>query len=95
MVIYKIEGKYYYIGVELVCKFGMSDEIAYVIEVYYDDIEVIMLEVIVVCIVDVILVVWFGARNISVENFIECMCEFENVVNSFFGIDKLYVISVG
>jgi len=92
---HKMEGKHHHISGEMLRKYGAPEEVALAAEQHHDDVEATSVEALIIRVVDAISASRPGARNISVENFVERMKELENIANSFSGIDKSYAISAG
>lgn len=92
---HKMEGKHHHISGEMARKYGIDEAIAHAAEAHHDDIDATTVEAVVIRVVDALSAARPGARNQSVENFIQRMQELENVANNFPGIEKSYAISAG
>lgn len=92
---HKMEGKHHHITGEIARKYGVDEAIAHAAEAHHDDIEATTLEALVIRVVDAMSASRPGARNQSVENFMQRMHDLENVANSFSGVEKTYAISAG
>lgn len=92
---HKMEGKHHHISGEMARKYGIDESIAHAAEAHHDDIDATTVEAVVIRVVDALSAARPGARNQSVENFIQRMTELENVANNFPGIEKSYAISAG
>lgn len=92
---HKMEGKHHHISGEMARKYGVDEEIAHAAEAHHDDVEATTAEAMVIRVVDAISAARPGARNQSVENFIQRMQDLENVATGFSGVEKAYAISAG
>lgn len=89
---HEVEGSYVEIGVELVKKYGENEMVINVIYFYYGDVEFIFIIFIFVVVVDVLFVVCLGVRKEILENYIcwlECL---EMLLESYDGVEKVFVI---
>lgn len=91
----EIEGIYVEIGINFVWCFGEFVEVIDVIVYYYDFENGEMLYLVLVVVVDVISVVWFGVWCEVFEFYVCCFEQFEQIVVVFFGVQQVYVIQVG
>lgn len=92
---HKMEGKHHHISGEMARKYGIDEAIAHAAEAHHDDVEATTPEAMVIRAVDALSAARPGARNQSVENFMQRMQDLENVATGFNGIDKAYAISAG
>ncbi len=92
---HKMEGKHHHISGQMARKYGVEEEVAHAAEAHHDDVEATTPEALVIRVVDALSAARPGARNQSMENFIQRMKDLENVANGFQGIDKAYAISAG
>lgn len=92
---HKMEGKHHHISGEMARKYGIDEAIAHAAEAHHDDMEATTTEAMVIRAVDAMSAARPGARNQSMENFMQRMQELENVATSFSGIEKAYAISAG
>ena len=92
---HKMEGKHHHISGEMARKYGVDEAVAHAAEAHHDDVEATTAEAMVIRVVDAMSAARPGARNQSVENFIQRMQDLENVANSFSGVEKTYAISAG
>lgn len=92
---HKMEGKHHHITGEMARKYGIDEAIAHAAEAHHDDVEATTPEAMVIRVVDAISASRPGARNQSMENFMQRMQELENVATGFSGINKAYAISAG
>ncbi|MEX0748898.1 MAG: ribonuclease Y [Candidatus Saccharimonadales bacterium] len=92
---HKMEGKHHHLSGEMARKYGIEEAVAHAAEAHHDDVEATTVEALVIRVVDALSAARPGARNQSMENFIQRMQELENVANGFKGIEKSYAISAG
>lgn len=92
---HKMEGKHHHISGAMARKYGVDEAVAHAAEAHHDDVEATTAEAMVVRVVDAISAARPGARNQSVENFMQRMQDLENVANGFSGVEKTYAISAG
>lgn len=92
---HKMEGKHHHISGQMARKYGVEETVAHAAEAHHDDVEATTPEALVIRVVDALSAARPGARNQSMENFIQRMKDLENVATGFHGIDKAYAISAG
>ncbi len=90
-----IPGPHHHISVDIVKKYGMSDDISHAIIAHHDDVEAKTVEAIIVKAADAISSSRPGARRESYENYIKRLEELENIANTFPGVEKSYAIQAG
>lgn len=90
-----IPGAHHHISVDIVKKYGMSEDICHAIIAHHDDVEAKSVEAIIVKAADAISSSRPGARRESYEHYIKRLEELENIANSFSGVEKSYAIQAG
>ncbi len=91
---HEIQGGHPEIGYDLMKKFGLPEEIAYMAIAHHED-SPKTLEGVIVKIADAISGSRPGARRDTYENYVKRLEELEGVANSFEGVDKSYAIQAG
>lgn len=89
-----LQGGHPELGVQILKKFGMPEEIWYQSIGHHED-KPRTLEAVIVKAADAISGARPGARKDSYEQYVKRLEELENVVNSFEGIDRSYAIQAG
>lgn len=90
-----IPGAHHHISVDILKKYGMSEDVCHAVIAHHDDIEAKSVEAIIVKASDAISSSRPGARRESFENYIKRLEELENIANSFPGVEKSYAIQAG
>ncbi len=91
---HEVQGGHPEIGYDLMKKFGLPEEVAYIAIAHHEDHPKTIEGIIVKC-ADAISGSRPGARKDSYENYIQRLEELEGVANSFEGIEKSYAIQAG
>ncbi len=91
---HEIQGSHPEIGYDLLKKFGLPEEVAYMSTAHHED-QPKTLEGIVVKIADAISGSRPGARRDSFENYIQRLTELEDTAKTFAGVEKVYAIQAG
>jgi ribonucrease Y len=91
---HEVQGGHPEIGYDLMKKFGLPEEVAYLAIAHHEDQPKTLEGVIVKC-ADAISGSRPGARKDSYENYIQRLEELEGVANSFEGVEKTYAIQAG
>jgi ribonuclease Y len=91
---HEVQGPHTTIGYELMKKFGLPEEIAYIAIAHHEDAPH-TLEGVVVKAADAISGGRPGARKDTYENYIQRLEELENVAKNFEGVEKVYAIQAG
>lgn len=91
---HEIQGSHPEIGYDLLKKFGLPEEVAYMSTAHHED-QPKTLEGIIVKIADAISGSRPGARRDSFENYIQRLTELENTAKTFAGVEKVYAIQAG
>ena len=91
---HEVAGGHPEIGYDILKKFGLPEEIAYICVGHHDD-RPTSLEAIIVKAADAISGSRPGARKDSYENYLQRLDELEGVARSFPGVEKAYAIQAG
>lgn len=91
---HEIQGSHPEIGYDLMKKFGLPEEVAYMSIAHHEN-EPKTLEGVIVKIADAISGSRPGARRDSFEEYIQRLTELENTAKSFKGVEKAYAIQAG
>lgn len=91
---HEIQGSHPEIGYDLMKKFGMPEEVAYMSAAHHED-KPKTLEGVIVKIADAISGSRPGARRDSLEEYIQRLTELEDTAKSFAGVEKAYAIQAG
>ena len=91
---HEIQGGHPEIGYDILKKFGMPEDVAYIALGHHED-SPNTLEATIVKVADAISGARPGARKDTFENYLQRLGELENVATSFEGIDKAYAIQAG
>ena len=89
-----VQGGHPEIGANILRKFGMSEEVAYIALGHHED-KPTSLEAVIVKVADAISGARPGARKDSVEQYIQRLEDLEKTAASFPGIEKAYAIAAG
>jgi ribonuclease Y len=90
----EVQGGHPEIGYDIMKKFGLPEEVAYLCIAHHEDAPK-TLEGIICKVADAISGARPGARKDSYENYIQRLDELEAVANSFAGVEKTYAIQAG
>jgi ribonuclease Y len=91
---HEVQGGHPEIGYDILKKFGLPEEIAYIALGHHED-SPKTLEAVIVKVADAISGARPGARKDTFENYLQRLNELEGVVTSFEGIEKVYAIQAG
>ncbi|MBT4516625.1 MAG: ribonuclease Y, partial [Candidatus Komeilibacteria bacterium] len=91
---HEIKGSHPEIGYDLMKKFGLPEEVAYMSTAHHED-HPKTLEGVIVKIADAISGSRPGARRDSFEEYIQRLSELEDTAKSFEGVEKVYAIQAG
>jgi len=91
---HEVQGGHPEIGYDLMKKFGLSEDTAYMAIAHHEDAPR-TLEGVIVKVADAISGSRPGARRDSYENYIQRLEEIEGIANSFSGVEKTYAIQAG
>lgn len=91
----EIEGTHVEIGVELLRRFGESEEVIHCVESHHGDVEMRTLEAVIVQAADALSAARPGARREILETYIRRLEKLEELARSFNGVSKSYAIQAG
>lgn len=91
----EIEGSHIDIGIKLLEKFGIGEEVIKAMKAHHEGYDPESLEAILIKVADQISGARPGARKDTVENYIKRLEDLENVALSFKGVEKAYAIQAG
>jgi ribonuclease Y len=90
-----LEGSHVEIGVELLRRYGESEEVIHAVAAHHGDIPPQTVEAVLVAVADALSASRPGARRESFEAYIRRLEQLERIANSFPGVDKAFVIQAG
>jgi len=91
---HEVQGTHTEIGFDIMKKFGLPEEVAYISIAHHED-NPKTLEGVIVKVADAISGARPGARKDTYENYLQRLEELEAVANTFPGIEKTYAIQAG
>jgi len=91
---HEVQGTHPEIGYDILKKFGLSEEIAYIARGHHDDAPK-TLEAVIVKVADAISGARPGARKDTYEQYLQRLQDLEKVAATFAGVDKAYAIQAG
>lgn len=91
---YEVKGSHTEIGQDIMKKFGLPEEVAYISVGHHED-HPKSLEGIIVKVADAISGARPGARKDTYEQYVQRLEELENLAKSFTGVEKTYAIQAG
>lgn len=91
---HEIQGSHPQIGYEIMKKFGMPEEVAYIAIAHHED-SPKTLEGAIVKVADAISGARPGARKDTYEQYVQRLEELESLAQGFAGVDKVYAIQAG
>ncbi len=91
---HEVQGTHTEIGYDIMKKFGLPEEVAYISIAHHED-NPKTLEGVIVKVADAISGARPGARKDTYENYLQRLEELEAVANTFPGIEKTYAIQAG
>jgi ribonuclease Y len=90
-----VEGTHALLGAELARRFKISPEVVHCIESHHDEVEPSTVEAIIVQIADAISGARPGARQETMEHYIQRLEALESVATGFNGVEKAFAIQAG
>lgn len=91
---HEVQGTHMDIGRDLMLKYGLPEEVAYIAIAHHED-SPKTLEGVIVKVADTLSGARPGARRDSMEQYIQRLEELEKIATSFEGVDKCYAIQAG
>jgi len=91
---HEVKGGHPEIGYDIMKKFGLPEEVAYISKAHHED-NPKTLEGIIVKVADAISGARPGARKDTYENYIQRLEELETVAKTFPGVEKVYAMQAG
>jgi ribonuclease Y len=92
---HEIQGTHVEIGMNILKKFGISEEIINAMKSHHEDFPYESTEAVIIRVADAISASRPGARKDTLENYIKRLEELENIANSFEEVEKSYAIQAG
>ncbi len=92
---HEIEGSHVEIGINLLRKFGIREEIITAMKSHHEDYPYESPEAHIVQAADAVSAARPGARRDTVENYLKRLAELESIASSFQGVEKSYAIQAG
>ncbi len=92
---HQIEGSHVEIGIRILEKFGVEDEVIKTMRGHHEEYPFENLEAILVQTADAISASRPGARKDNLENYLKRLRELENIALSYSGVDKVWALQAG
>ncbi len=91
----EVEGTHVEIGIDLLKRFGESDEVIHAVHAHHGDVEPKTVEAVIVQASDALSAARPGARREILESYIRRLEKLEEIASSFEGVHKSYAIQAG
>ena len=91
---HEVQGGHPEIGYDILKKFGLPEEVAYIAQSHHED-NPKSLECVIVKVADAISGSRLGARKDTYENYLQRLTELEDLASNFDGVEKAYAIQAG
>jgi len=91
----EVEGTHLQIGIDLLRKYGESDEVIQAMEAHHFDVEPATVEAVLVQAADALSAARPGARRDMLETYVKRLEKLEDIADSFRGVAKSYAIQAG
>ncbi|GAI03880.1 unnamed protein product, partial [marine sediment metagenome] len=92
---HEIEGSHVDIGIKILEKFGIDQEVIKAMKAHHEEYAAESIEAILVKVADQISGARPGARKDTLENYLRRLKDLEDIVISFPGVEKTYAIQAG
>ncbi len=92
---HKVEGSHVDIGIRVLEKFGVRQEVIDAMKSHHEDYEYETIESVIVQTADAISGARPGARKDTLENYLKRLKELEEVASAFSGVKKVYAVQAG
>jgi len=92
---HEVEGSHVAIGVDLLTKYGESEDVVAAMESHHGDIEPRSVEAVLVAAADAASAARPGARRETLEAYLKRLRQLEDIADSFEGVEKTYAIQAG
>jgi len=92
---HEIEGSHVEIGINLLKKFGVQEEVITAMKSHHEEYPYETPESVIVQTADALSAARPGARRDTVENYLKRLSELEGIADSFSGVEKSYAIQAG
>ena len=91
----EVEGTHIELGMQLLKKYGESDEVIHAMSTHHGDYEPTTVEAVIVTAADAISAARPGARREALDNYIKRLENLETIASSYEGVDHAYAVQAG